>query len=138
MRKGESGRQAGRKEIKGGAGSSFFFEGALCIAKKYVDIIIDIIITIIRFFFVFEPIRIPLYPDFRNHWENSAASLDVFVYGFISSSTAEPLDFEVYQFQDLLKINICLMSTLPHFLIAFFNGRAFSTAGVCVTFMNLI
>lgn len=68
------------------------------------------------------------YPDFRNQLKKPSASLDVFFYSFISSLTADPFDFEEFQFQDLLKINICLINMLAHLLIAFFfflNSRAF-------------
>lgn len=61
----------------------------------------------------------------------------MFVHGSIPSSTVDPFDLDVYQVQDLLKINICLINMVAHFLIAFFNTRASSTAGVCVTFIDL-
>lgn len=96
----------------------------------------DLIIIITAFFIVFESICAPLDLDCRTWLKKSAASLNVSVHSFISSSTTDPFDFQVQQSQDFLKINIGFINMLAHLLIAFFlDTRASSTAEVCVTFI---
>lgn len=90
-REGETKR--GRGDIKDGVGSTFC-ESTLHITRKYVDIS-DLIIIITAFFIVFESIRTPLDLDCRTWLKKSAASLNVFVHSFISSSTTDPFDFQV-------------------------------------------
>ena len=55
----------------------------------------DLIIIITAFFIVFESICAPLDLDCRTWLKKSAASLNVSVHSFISSSTTDPFDFQV-------------------------------------------
>ena len=83
--------------------ASFVCGSTVCITEKYADIRIFIIIIIITIvFFELEPLCVPLYSDFRHQLKKSIASLDVFFLSFISSSTANPFDFEENQLQGLL------------------------------------
>lgn len=139
--KRKSGRRAGTKE----GGKEIREELGLASAKvlctpfsnKDTDTGYTVSSLLHFFFILLQPACIPWSLDFRTWLQQSDASLDVFVRSFIPSSTADPFDFEVHQFQDLLKINICLINMLAHLLIAFFNIRASSPAEVCVTFIDL-